>query len=71
MVRYESVSGQLGSTAYGRAASHYYLHHETVRVFDKHLKKIMTLDELLAVLCMSVEFEQIKNRRRKRLNYIN
>ena len=62
MVRYDPISGQLGATAYGRAASHYYLAHDTVRIFNENLKKEMTDDEVLHVLCMSVEFEQLKMR---------
>ena len=62
MVRYDPISGQLGATAYGRAASHYYLAHDTVRIFNQHLKREMSDDEVLHVLCMSVEFEQLKMR---------
>lgn len=59
MVRFDENSGQLYVTELGRVASHYYIKHDTILVFNKLLKKSMTEQDILKMLSQSSEFESM------------
>lgn len=59
MARFDEKSGQLYVTELGRVASHYYLKHDTIRVFNETLKKSMTEQDIFAMLSRSSEFESM------------
>eukprot|EP00211_Chloroparvula_japonica_P000559 CAMPEP_0119126784 /NCGR_PEP_ID=MMETSP1310-20130426/5571_1 /TAXON_ID=464262 /ORGANISM="Genus nov. species nov., Strain RCC2339" /LENGTH=1688 /DNA_ID=CAMNT_0007116969 /DNA_START=54 /DNA_END=5120 /DNA_ORIENTATION=+ len=62
MVRFDKESGSLSATGFGRAASHFYIKHETMRIFNENLNGSLSDAGLLHVLCQAVEFEQIRVR---------
>jgi activating signal cointegrator complex subunit 3 len=62
MIRFNQQSGTLDATHLGRTASHFYLLHDTIRLFNEHLRANMSDAELLALVCQSSEFEQMKIR---------
>lgn len=59
MVRFDENSGQLYVTELGRVASHYYIKHDTILIFNELLKKKMTEQEILKMLSQSSEFESM------------
>ena len=59
MARYDERSGNLYVTELGRVASHYYIAHPTIVLFNEKLSKHMSEAELLSVVSNSAEFEQI------------
>jgi len=62
MIKFDSVSGQFYSTYVGRVASHYYIHYESVELYNEMLKPVMTDEEVLHLLACSKEFSQLKLR---------
>ena len=62
MLRYDARSGLLACTDLGRVASHYYVCHETIAVWNKMLRAHLSDSELLHVVCCAQEFEQLKLR---------
>ena len=59
LCRYDRRSGALQPTALGKVASHYYISHESMAVYNTHLKPTMSDIELLRLFAMSGEFKQI------------
>ena len=62
MLRYDSRSGLLACTDLGRVASHYYICHATIGVWNTMLRAHLSDSELLHVVCSAQEFEQLKVR---------
>jgi activating signal cointegrator complex subunit 3 len=62
MIKFDPSSGNLYSTDVGRIASHYYLHHDSIEVYNGLLKSRMSDEEILNCLANSKEFQQIKVR---------
>ena len=62
MIRFDPLSGHFGATSNGRAASHFYVHHETVYRFESALRSDLDPPGVLFLLCSAMEFEQIKLR---------
>lgn len=62
MVKCDLSSGNFYSTDVGRVASHYYIHHESVRKYNEIMKPHMNHEEIMAMLAQSQEFEQIRLR---------
>jgi len=62
MVKFDMNSGNFFSTDVGRVASLYYIHHESIEMYNKMLKPHMEDDEIMQLLAASKEFEQIKAR---------
>ncbi len=62
MIRYDLRSGNLASTDLGHIASLFYINHESVHRFNSNLKPHMTPAKALDMVCLAVEFEQIKVR---------
>lgn len=71
MARLDRKSGNFFSTDLGRVASHYYVHHESVDIYNKALRKgVLTDEEVIALIAGSKEFQQIKLRAEE-LNELN
>mmetsp|Transcript_35097 Transcript_35097/g.59441 ORF Transcript_35097/g.59441 Transcript_35097/m.59441 type:complete len:2046 (+) Transcript_35097:92-6229(+) len=62
MVSFDSKSGNFFATDVGRVASHFYIHHESVQLYNEMLKPFLTDEKLLVVLAHSREFSNIKIR---------
>ncbi len=62
MVKFDQRSGQFYSTDVGRVASHYYLHFESIELYNNLLTPTMSDEEILHLLAASKEFTQIKVR---------
>lgn len=62
MVKFDMSSGNFFSTDLGRVASHYYIHHESVRKYNLSLKPNMTHEQILHMLASSQEFQNIRFR---------
>lgn len=57
------LSSPFGVTYLGRIASHYYIQHETIEMFNENINDGNLTDaEILLILCDSTEFKQIKVR---------
>ena len=57
LIKYERVSGQFSSTDLGRIASHYYVTHNSMVVYNQHLRPTMSMLELFRVFALSNEFK--------------
>lgn len=62
MARYVEKEGRLQATDLGRIASHFYIRHQSVELFNEHLRAHAELGNLFALLSSCSEFEQIKVR---------
>lgn len=62
MIRFEERTGYLNPTDLGRTASHYYIKHNTIEIFNEKLNPIMNEADLLAMISLSQEFDQVKVR---------
>lgn len=62
MVSFDEKSGNFFSTDLGRIASHFYIHHKSVEVYNQMLKPFLKDEDLLVVLAHSREFSNIKIR---------
>ena len=67
LIRYDRRSGALQSTPLGRVSSHFYVSHESMAVYNQHLKPSMSDIELLRVFSMSGEFTQLHVREDEKL----
>lgn len=62
MIRYDINTRELRPTCYGRIASFLYITHSTLVLFMENLKRTMTDDDILFLLCNASEFQQIQVR---------
>jgi len=67
LIRYDRRSGSLQATPLGRVSSHYYISHESMAVYNQHLKPTMTDIELLRLFSLSGEFKHITVREEEKL----
>lgn len=63
MVRFDARSGSLYMTEMGRVASHYYIGHESVLVFNERLKPRMEDADIFFTMALCQEFESLQVRR--------
>lgn len=66
LVKYERASGRFQSTELGRIASHYYVTHYSMSVYNQHLRPTMSQLELFRVFALSNEFKLIPVRQEVR-----
>jgi replicative superfamily II helicase len=59
LIEYERASGRFQSTELGRIASHYYVTHNSMSVYNQHLRPTMSQLELFRVFALSNEFKLI------------
>ena len=62
MIRFDEASGNFGTTTVGRVASHYYIRHESMRMFNEQIVPGISEEDLLALVCKSDEFEGLRFR---------
>eukprot|EP00501_MAST-03F_sp_TOSAG23-6_P001031 GSMAST32.ASY1.ANO1.1073.1 assembled CDS len=62
MIRYDQKSGSLNVTNLGRVASHFYISHETIEIFNESIHSYMTDSEMLSAISHASEFNQLKLR---------
>lgn len=56
MVKYDKRTGILQSTAIGKVASHYYIKHNSMSVYNENLKPHMNIIDVLRLFSLSKEF---------------
>lgn len=59
LLKYERSTGRFQSTELGRIASHYYVTHSSMMVYNQHLRPTMSMLELFRVFALSNEFKLI------------
>ncbi len=62
MIRFTAHADTLSPTHLGRTASHFYLLHDTISLFNEHLNPNLTDSDLLSIIAQSAEFENMKVR---------
>jgi pre-mRNA-splicing helicase BRR2 len=67
MVKYDRKSGALQVTTLGRVASHYYVSHDSISVFNEYLKPSMSEIEIFRLFSLSGEFRQLYVREEEKL----
>ncbi|KAF8270130.1 putative RNA helicase [Lactarius quietus] len=67
LIKYERSSGRFQSTELGRIASHYYVTHYSMSVYNQHLRPTMSQLELFRVFALSNEFKLIPVRQEEKL----
>lgn len=60
MLRFDRRSGNLAVTDLGRAASHFYISHESVFRFNGAMMPTLTDSAALNTVCLASEFDQVK-----------
>jgi len=67
LVRYDRRSGALQSTLLGRVSSYYYISHESMQTYNKHMKPHMNDIELFRLFSLSGEFTHIHVREEEKI----
>ncbi|CDI87290.1 sec63 domain-containing DEAD/DEAH box helicase, putative [Eimeria praecox] len=67
LIKYDKRTGTIHVTAMGRVASHYYIKHATVAVYNEHLKPTLSDIELLRLFSLSSEFKYMPVREEEKL----
>lgn len=67
MIKFDKVSGSLQATTLGKIASHYYIKHESMQVYNEHLKPHMNLIDVLRLFALSNEFKFVPVRENEKL----
>ncbi|KII95222.1 hypothetical protein PLICRDRAFT_661155 [Plicaturopsis crispa FD-325 SS-3] len=62
MILFDQQTGAFTITDLGRIAAKYYIRHTSIEIFNKEFRPRMTEADVLAMLCMSTEFDQIQVR---------
>lgn len=62
MLRFDRRSGNLAVTDLGRAASHFYISHESVFRFNGAMMPTLSDAAALNTVCLASEFDQVKVR---------
>ena len=67
LVKYDKKSGKLQSTELGRISSHYYISHNSMSTYNRHLQPMIGTIELFRVFSLSDEFKYIPVRQDEKL----
>ena len=67
LIRYDRKAGGFQVTALGRVASHYYVSHESIHVFNEYLKPSMSDIEIFRLFSMSGEFKYVPVREEEKI----
>ena len=67
LIKYDRKSGSFQVTALGRVASHYYVSHDSMNVFNENLKSSMSEIEIFRLFSLSEEFKQIHVREEEKI----
>ncbi|POS84876.1 Sec63-domain-containing protein [Erysiphe pulchra] len=67
LIKYDKSSGKLQSTELGRIASHYYITHSSMLIYNHHLQPSIGPIELFRIFALSGEFKYIPVRQDEKL----
>ncbi|KAH8689112.1 putative pre-mRNA splicing helicase [Talaromyces proteolyticus] len=67
LVKYDKKTGKLQSTELGRVASHYYISHTSMQIYNHHLQPGISTVELFRIFSLSEEFKYIPVRQDEKL----
>lgn len=67
MIKYEKMTGTFQSTALGKIASHYYIKHNSMSVYNENLKPYMGIIDVFRLFSLSKEFQFIPVRDNEKL----
>jgi pre-mRNA-splicing helicase BRR2 len=67
LIKYDRKSGSFQETNLGRVASHYYVGHESINIFNENMKPSMSEIEIFRLFSLSGEFKQIHVREEEKL----
>lgn len=67
MIRYDRRTGEMHATDIGRVASHYYVRHASMSVYNEHLRSTMDEIDLFRLFSLSHEFRHIPVRAEEKL----
>lgn len=70
LIKYDRKSGNFQVTALGRVASHYYVSHDSIRVFNEYLKPSMSEIEIFRLFSLSGEFKHIHVREEEKIELL-
>jgi pre-mRNA-splicing helicase BRR2 len=70
LIRYDRKTGMFQVTALGRVASHYYVSHESISVFNEYLKPTLSEIEIFRLFSLSGEFKFIHVREEEKLELV-
>ncbi|ODQ66264.1 Sec63-domain-containing protein [Nadsonia fulvescens var. elongata DSM 6958] len=70
LLKYDRKSGKIVSNELGKIASHYYISHTSMAVYNNQLKPHMTPIELFRIFAMSEEFKYIPVRQEEKLELL-
>lgn len=59
LVKYDRRSGEFHQTTLGRIASHYYIKHSSIAIYNEHIKSSMGMIDLFRIFSLSAEFKYI------------
>lgn len=67
LVKYDEKTGRMQATELGRIASHYYITHGSMEIYNTHIQPSITNIELFRVFSLSAEFKYIPVRQEEKL----
>lgn len=67
LIQYDRKSGALHPTPLGRVASHFYISHNSMAVYNRHMKPQMSDIEMLRLFSLSGEFSHVTVREEEKL----
>ena len=67
LIKYDKKLGKIQVTELGRIASHYYISHNSMSIYNQHLKPMMSIVDLFRVFALSDEFKYIPVREEEKL----
>lgn len=67
LIKYDKKTGLFQVTALGRVASHYYIKHDSMAIYNENLKTNMGMIDLFRVFAMSKEFQYVIIREEERM----
>jgi pre-mRNA-splicing helicase BRR2 len=70
LIRYDRKTGMFQVTALGRVASHYYVSHESISIFNEYLKPTLSEIEIFRLFSLSGEFKFIHVREEEKLELV-
>ena len=59
LIKYERISGNFISTELGRISSHFYISHNSMAIYNQHLRATSSSVELFRIFALSDEFKLI------------
>ncbi|PFH35874.1 putative activating signal cointegrator 1 complex subunit 3 family 1 ASCC3L1 [Besnoitia besnoiti] len=67
LIKYDRRIGAIQVTAMGRVASHYYIKHPTIAIYNQHMKPTLSDIELLRLFSLSSEFKYMPVREEEKV----